>query len=119
MQRGLGVRGALQKGAIMREVIERLLQVEAAARGRVEQARAEGEQMVREARQKAAESISQAVQEGRAQANAAVQAAVTQAEQEREQLLQAAAKRLDEECRLPNELREELVGAIVERVCTA
>jgi vacuolar-type H+-ATPase subunit H len=107
----------LQKGGVMREVIERLLQAESCARQRLEGARAEAEQILLAARQQAEKTVVEAVEAARVQAGAMVTAAVAQAEGERAELLRAAAKRCDDECRISDELRQELVAGIVRCIC--
>lgn len=97
----------------MREVIARVLAVEAEARGIVAAAQAEAERIRREARQEAQERVEKIRLDAAGEAEGLMAAALRDALHEKESRLAEAAREIEAEVRVDEATRKALLDAIV------
>lgn len=101
----------------MREVIQALLDSETEAGHVVEQARAEAERIVSDARKQAAEMETSAAQQIRAEAGQRIERAVESARAEKQTRLAAERARIKDEFRPEAAALDAIVKAAVDCIC--
>jgi vacuolar-type H+-ATPase subunit H len=107
----------LEKGAAMRDVIEKVIATEGEARQIVETAKNEADRIWSEVQKKAQEIVERARREARAEAEAIVAAAVEEAEREKQDRLARAATEIENQVQLGAEDRRSAVEGVVRCVC--
>ena len=101
----------------MRDVIEKIIATENEAKAIVEEAGAQADSILSEARKKGQDMIERARQEARAEAEEIVEAQVLGAEEEKERLLTDAVAEIERQVRLDHAGRQWAVEGVVRCVC--
>lgn len=101
----------------MRDVIERIVATEAEAKRAIEEARAEADGIMAEARKKAQDITARAHQEAAAEADRIVASTVEEAEKEKVERLVLAAAKLEKNVGIDEAARKRIVEGIVRCIC--
>jgi len=101
----------------MREVVQKVIEAEGAAKEILAQARTEAERLLADAQRQARENADKVTGETRREAQQEIDAAVQKAEAEKQAQLTHADAELDQQVRLDEALKQRLVAAAVACVC--
>lgn len=101
----------------MRDVIQKIVATEAEAKSAVEEARAQADRILSEARRKARDIAAQANVEANSEAECIVAAAVEAADKEKAERLVRAAAKIDKQVGIDEARRRSVVEKVVRCIC--
>jgi len=101
----------------VRDVIQKIVATEAEAKSAVEEARAQADRILSEARRKARDIAAQANVEANTEAECIVAAAVEAADKEKEERLVRAAAKIDKQVGIDEAGRRRVVEKVVRCIC--